>query len=312
MEKSVLLEQYLAEKGNQLLKYISTVPHRGATFITPKGLYVWAKNVDHPGLIGLIGIDNEDEESIIDAKGWIRCDSGLSFSVNNLPAAFVELPEKEITSEQYNALLDWIIKCCSGFEFQISVTNGEFNSYDMDYYGPEDLIKIIKYYYKQGVLKEDLNALNEMLLEDQIDMNDTTELQRRKFKLLHNDNLSNSIKNMIKVKGFLAGLDSVTTIAGRHGKTEIVVGLTISRTSVDRLAKTRIYITEDIFDLDSFEYIDKEIGLGNRKISTDDLIKLRALRVVYDVIKNISATDGTSEITFIYVRTRQDGSCDYS
>lgn len=163
MEKSVLLEQYLAEKGNQLLKYISTVPHRGATFITPKGLYVWAKNVDHPGLIDLIGIENEDEESIIDAKGWIRCDSGLSFSVNNLPASFVELPEKEITSEQYNALLDWMIKCCSGFEFQISFTNGEFNSYDMDYYGPEDLIKIIKYYYKQGVLKEDLN---EILLED--------------------------------------------------------------------------------------------------------------------------------------------------
>lgn len=163
MEKSVLLEQYLAEKGNQLLKYISTVPHRGATFITPKGLYVWAKNVDHPGLIDLIGIENEDEESIIDAKGWIRCDSGLSFSVNNLPASFVELPEKEITSEQYSALLDWMIKCCSGFEFQISFTNGEFNSYDMDYYGPEDLIKIIKYYYKQGVLKEDLN---EMLLED--------------------------------------------------------------------------------------------------------------------------------------------------
>ena len=312
MEKSVLLEQYLAEKGNQLLKYISTVPHRGATFITPKGLYVWAKNVDHLGLIDLIDIDNEDEESIIDAKGWIRCDSGLSFSVNNLPASFVELPKKEITSEQYNALLDWMIKCCSGFEFQISVTNGEFKSYDMDYYGPEDLIKIIKYYYKQGVLKEDLNALNEMLLEDQIDMNDITELHQRKIKLLFNDNLSNSIKNMIKVKGFLAGLDSVTTIAGRHGKTEIVVGLTISRLNRDRLAKTRIYITEDIFDLDSFEYIDKELGIGNRKISTDDFIKLRALRVVYDVIKNVSTTDGTSEITFIYVRTRQDGSCDYS
>ena len=182
----------------------------------------------------------------------------------------------------------------------------------MDYYGPEDLIKIIKYYYKQGVLKEDLNALNEMLLEDQIDMNDTTELQRRKFKLLHNDNLSNSIKNMIKVKGFLAGLDSVMTVAGRYGKTEIVLVLTISRTSVDRLAKTYIYITEDIFDLDSFEYIDKELGIGDRKISTDDLIKLRALRVVYDVIKKISATDGIFEVEYMHVRTRQDGLCDYS
>ena len=141
-------------------------------------------------------------------------------------------------------------------------------------------------------------------------MDDITELQRRKFKLLHNDNLSNSIKNMIKVKGFLAGLDSVMTIAGRQGKTEIVLVLTISRTSVDRLAKTYIYITEDIFDLDSFEYIDKELGIGDRKISTDDLIKLRALRVVYDVIKNVSTADGTPEP--VYVRTRQDGLCDYS
>ena len=96
-----------------------------------------------------------------------------------------------------------MIKCCSGFEFQISVTNGEFKSYDMDYYGPEDLIKIIKYYYKQGVLKEDLNALNEMLLEDQIDMNDITELHQRKIKLLYKDNLSNSIKNMIKISFLL-------------------------------------------------------------------------------------------------------------
>ena len=143
-------------------------------------------------------------------------------------------------------------------------------------------------------------------------MDNIAELHQRKIKLLYNDNLSDSIKNMIKIKGFLAGLDSVTTIAGRHGKTEIVVGLTISRTSVNRLAKTRIYITEDIVDLDSFEYIDKELGIGNRKISIDDFIKLRALRVVYNVIKNVSTTDGDSEITFIYVRTRQDGSCDYS
>ena len=109
-----------------------------------------------------------------------------------------------------------MIKCCSGFEFQISVTNGEFNSYDMDYYGPEDLIKIIKYYYKQGVLKEDLNALNEMLLEDQIDMNDITELQRRKIMLLGNNNLNDLVNKMIKMKGLPAKLDSTTLITGRE------------------------------------------------------------------------------------------------
>ena len=152
-----------------------------------------------------------------------------------------------------------MIKCCSGFEFQISVTNGEFNSYDMDYYGPEDLIKIIKYYYKQGVLKEDLNALNEMLLEDQIDMNDIAELHRRRIMLLSNNNLNDSVDKMIKTKGLLAKLDSITLIAGREGKTEIVVRLLISKSNINKIVKTYIYITEDIVDLGSFGYIDKEL-----------------------------------------------------
>ena len=86
--------------------------------------------------------------------------------------------------------------------------------------------------------------------------------------------------------------------------------LLISQSNINKIVKTYIYITEDIFDLDSFEHIDKELGLGNRKISTDDLIKLRALRVVYNVIKNVSAADGTPEP--VYARTRQDGLCDYS
>ena len=152
-----------------------------------------------------------------------------------------------------------MIKCCFGFEFQISVTNGEFNSYDMDYYGPEDLIKIIKYYYKQGVLKEDLNALNEMLLEDQIDMNDIAELHRRKIMLLGNNNLNDSVDKMIKTKGLPAKLESVTLGAGREGKTEIVVRLLISKSNINKIVKTYIYITEDIVDLGSFGYIDKEL-----------------------------------------------------
>ena len=141
-------------------------------------------------------------------------------------------------------------------------------------------------------------------------MDDISELHRRKIKLLDNNNLSDSINNMIKVKGLHAKLDSVTTIAGRYGKTEIVLRLIISKSSIDRIAKTYIYLTEDIFDLDNFKYIDKELGLGDRKISTDDLIKLRALRVVYNVIKNINATNGPSWVA--YVRTRQDGLCEWS
>lgn len=49
--------------------------------------------------------------------------------------------------------------CCTGNVFQISFTNGDFREYDMDWYFPEDLIKIIKYYYKQHILRE-------MLVED--------------------------------------------------------------------------------------------------------------------------------------------------
>ena len=121
-------------------------------------------------------------------------------------------------------------------------------------------------------------------------MDNIAELHQRKIKLLDNNNLSDSVNKMIKVKHLPAELDSVTAIAGRYGKTEIVLRLLISKSNIDKVVKTYIYLTEDMFDLDSFKYIDKELGLGDRKISTDDLIKLRALRVVFNVIKAINTT----------------------
>ena len=121
-------------------------------------------------------------------------------------------------------------------------------------------------------------------------MDKIAELHQRKIKLLDNNNLSNSINKMIKVKHLPAELDSVTTIAGRYGKTEIVLRLLISKSNIDKVVKTYIYLTEDMFDLDSFKYIDKELGLDDKKIGTDDLIKLRALRVVFNVIKAINTT----------------------
>ena len=90
-------------------------------------------------------------------------------------------------------------------------------------------------------------------------MDDIIELQRRKIMLLGNNNLSNSIKNMIKVKGLPAELDSITLIAGREGKTEIVVRLYVNRASTGQRAKVYLYIVEDIFYLNkekSFERID--------------------------------------------------------
>ena len=90
-------------------------------------------------------------------------------------------------------------------------------------------------------------------------MDDISELHQRKIRLLGNDNLSDSIKNMIKVKHLPAELDSVTAIAGRDGRTEIVVRLYVNRASTGQRAKVYLYITEDIFYLEkekSFEYID--------------------------------------------------------
>ena len=137
-------------------------------------------------------------------------------------------------------------------------------------------------------------------------MDKIAELHQRKVKLLDNNNLKDSVNKLIKVKNLPATLDSVTAIAGREGKTEIVLRLVVN---TEKPTTAYLYITEDIFDLDSFEYIDKELGIGDRKISTDNLIKLRALRVVYNVIKNIDSVNGTSGI--LYIRTRQDGLCSY-
>ena len=147
-------------------------------------------------------------------------------------------------------------------------------------------------------------------------MDNTAEIHQRKIKLLHNDNLSDSIKNMIKVKGLPAELDSVTAIADSEGKTRIVVRLYVDRVSTDQRAKVYLYITEDIFYLEkekSFERIDFEIGPRANGLSDDDLIKLRALRVVFNVIKSLSVgrVDLLNLDEDIYVITTKTGVCNY-
>ena len=90
-------------------------------------------------------------------------------------------------------------------------------------------------------------------------MDDISKLHQRKIKLLYNGNLSNSIKNMIKVKHLPAELDSVTAIADSEGKTRIAIRLYVNRASTGQNVKVYLYITEDIFYLEkekSFEYID--------------------------------------------------------
>ena len=147
-------------------------------------------------------------------------------------------------------------------------------------------------------------------------MDNTAEIHQRKIKLLYNNNLSDSIKNMIKVKRLPAELDSITLIAGREGKTEIVVRLYVNRASTGQRAKVYLYITEDIFYLNkekSFERIDFEIGPRANGLSDDSLIKLRALRVVFNVIKSLSVgrVDLLNLDEDIYVITSKTGTCNY-
>ena len=147
-------------------------------------------------------------------------------------------------------------------------------------------------------------------------MDDIIELQRRKIMLLGNNNLSDSIKNMIKVKGLPAELDSVTAISDSEGKTRIVVRLYVNRVSTGQRAKVYLYITEDIFYLNkekSFERIDFEIGPRANGLSDDSLIELRALRVVFNVIKSLSVgrVDLLNLDEDIYVITSKTGTCNY-
>ena len=147
-------------------------------------------------------------------------------------------------------------------------------------------------------------------------MDDIIELQRRKIRLLNNNNLSDSIKNMIKVKDLPAELNSVTTIADSEGKTRIVVRLYVNRVSTGQRAKVYLYITEDIFYVEkekAFERIDFEIGSRAKGLSADDLIKLRALRVLFNVIKSLSVgrVDLLNLDEDIYVITSKTGVCNY-
>lgn len=147
-------------------------------------------------------------------------------------------------------------------------------------------------------------------------MDDISELNQRKIRLLNNNNLSDSIKNMIKVKGLPAELDSVTAIADSEGKTRIVVRLYVNRASTGQRIKVYLYITEDIFYLEkekAFERIDFEIGPRAKGLSADDLIKLRALRVVFNVIKSLSVgrVDLLNLDKDIYVITSKTGTCNY-
>ena len=62
----------------------------------------------------------------------------------------------------------------------------------------------------------------------------------------------------------------------------------------------------------SFEYVDRKIGPRAKSLKDDDLIKLRALRVIYDTIKNVSSeyVKAGDPSDAIYIRTSKTGGTD--
>lgn len=66
----------LAESSN-LLRYMATTPAKGACFITPLGMFVRGKGLDHMELLKAIGYSGV-EDAIVREKKWVRCDSGIS------------------------------------------------------------------------------------------------------------------------------------------------------------------------------------------------------------------------------------------
>lgn len=142
------------------------------------------------------------------------------------------------------------------------------------------------------------------------------ELAERRNKLLHGRDLYNAIDRMIRLKDLPATCRSVTSISGRDGRGEIVIELYVDIANTLNTAIVYLYITEDIFDKFSFKYTDMRIGSKSREISEKDLdklIQLRALRTVFNVIKEVN---NKSMIMLhydrpIYVRTLQTGYCTY-
>ena len=142
-------------------------------------------------------------------------------------------------------------------------------------------------------------------------MDKISELQQHKNELLGDNTLFKLIQKMIDTKNLPAELPlhAFSEVLGRDNREEIVVRLHIKVRDTNRIVTAYVYMTEDIFDLDSFEYIDNEIGLSSVKTSIDVLIKLRFIRVLYDVIKTISNLDKPYSMTDVWLR--KDGTCMY-
>lgn len=136
---------------------------------------------------------------------------------------------------------------------------------------------------------------------------DDQELKRRKDLLLKNDNLKKKIEWMIKTKKLPGKLDDLTVISGRDDRDLMVIDLEVAIKK--EYVLVAVYIPEGIYWDGSFYYIDKQIPDGT---SIDSWMVLRALRVIYTVIKDINSIGKGSQGDFIVAKVGNDGKISYN
>ena len=153
-------ESFNADNIKQMDKIIqyhwaSETPGEGCIFIAPNGKFIniYPELDDHEDLCYWLEEngyrDNpEDGEWFVSEFGYVRCR-------NSMHLCFIEVPQK-MTREQYSSLEQWLEEKVSSDELDIEAWSGEWKTYNLNNYFPEDIIKIIKRSYASGKLYEKL------------------------------------------------------------------------------------------------------------------------------------------------------------
>lgn len=128
---------------NNNLVYSSN-PAKRASFITEDGKFI-NLNENRFALIGYAGREPIHSDLHIDKTNMIKLNDGTYLYLSE--EAYVELPKKEPTKEQYNALLKW-------FDFLMLNSKKEFVYLGFSARGKK--FKFINRVNKEGLLPEEL------------------------------------------------------------------------------------------------------------------------------------------------------------
>jgi hypothetical protein len=129
-------------------------PGYGCIFITPEGMFLnlFPLLMDHNRLCDWVERQLECGQIMNDAT-WFTDNLNYIRCRNDRSMYYIVLPEK-ITSKQLYAIQEWLEGESTHKKLCINIPGGDFKTYDIAEYFPEDLIKIIKRFYSSGRLYE--------------------------------------------------------------------------------------------------------------------------------------------------------------